>query len=393
VAYLLAVATTAVAQPAGHGFHPPMPDQRLYFQCRPETGDGSDAPAVEVPVQLRSEAVSAGQEQLVELPAPFKPVRLKRYLPQAVLEQSILTDESGQSQPAIQLAIEGPTQSFKRWLLAGDNERNRLISFIGTWRYMAVAGKPQRDELFVQFRDELTAPARLMVSRPDGSDPREMPAETGLTRSFEDLGCTIRVREWYPHYALENKSGRPVNVSDKRINPAVLVEIERAGFKREQQWVFARFPDFKPSESSSAVCRLTLECPLDRQSDTPDFLLVTVARGETQEVWTRQKGKTSSRPVKSEDRVEITGSPYTFRMAGFSPSAQLMEAYRPAPGKGTVAALEIEYLDSDGKPATIWLESGKPRVITAQQGTLVVSFGPRTEKPPQAAHGQVSTAP
>ncbi|MFH0981946.1 MAG: hypothetical protein V2A79_10435 [Planctomycetota bacterium] len=122
--------------PADHGFHPPTPGQEYYVQFR---GEVRGVPSVtEAVVQMPSPAAAAELDQAVEVPASAAPVRLKRYLPQARLEQDVLPAEEGPGAPAVELAITGPAQSFRRWLIAGDPDRNRLVSFIGTWRYMVV---------------------------------------------------------------------------------------------------------------------------------------------------------------------------------------------------------------------------------------------------------------
>jgi hypothetical protein len=368
------------AQPAGHGSHPPLPNQEFYLQCR---WQAAGAPAlIEAPVKLPSPSAPAELQQTVELPAPLAPLHLRRYLPQAVLEQKVVPADGPQAVQAVQLSVDGPKQSFQRWLMANDRERNRLISFIATWRYMYVADRAQRDELFTQFTEELTRPPRLLISRADGSDERELPVKVGDLHTLADLGCTLRIRDFHPHFGIDQNTAKPVNQSDKRLNPAVRVEVEYDG-QKEERWAFARFPDFKMHESETLPFRVRLDCPLEQTRSTPDFAVVSIGDG-VHEVWTRHADQTAARRVALDEPVEIAGSQYAFHIARFVPAGRLIENYRAGDGRGGTTALQLETTDALGERVAVWLPLGKQRVLSTAQGPLLVTFGPRRPTIPEA---------
>ncbi len=373
---------SAAAGPPDHGFHPPMPDQRLYFQC---TLAGADAQIlVEEGLRLPSASAPAPMDQIVALPAPRPPIRLKQYLPKASLEQEVVPDKSGKGRPAIQIAIEGATQSYNRWLLAGQPERDRLTSFIGTWRYVAVANEQERDELHRQFAEELTRKPKLIIHGTDGDTQKTVPCEKGRSATIKELGCRIRVLEFYPHYGLDLDAKKPVNRSEKRLNPAALIEIEQNG-KTEQRWVFGKFPQFQAEQGQGLPIEIRLDCPLHREQDRPDFVIVTVNRTR-HELWSRHAGKQAYRKIDIGEKANVGGARYTFHVAKFTPSGRLVEAYRKVSGKGGVTALQIEFTDASGARTPLWLELGKPRVISTAQGPLTVAFGPRQADRPAKGH-------
>ena len=381
------------AQPHGHGGHPPMPNQKFYLQCRLESSGGPEQ--VEAAVDLTTPSAASELNQVVDLPPPLKPIRVMEYLPRAIVEQEVIASPlqsplsggtgGGVCHPAIQISIDGPTQSHQRWLLAGDTERNRLISFIGRWRYMAVADKKQRDDLFVQFKTESTRPPKLIVSRMDRSGAQEVPVKEGLSRSLDELGCRVTVRRFFPHFAMDNETGKPTNLSKKRLNPAVLVDITYQGIQ-EQRWAFAKFPKFSTGEARNVPIRVMLDCPVDDTSGTPNFALVTTAARD-HEVWTRHEGKITARPLALDDAVAIVGSQYNFRVTRFVASGRLVERYRPVAGarfesrtsesRTGVPALKIEITDDVGKRTPLWLELGRSRVISTPKGPLTLAFSPR----------------
>lgn len=363
---------TGWAQPPGHGAHPPRPDQPLYLYCQIEIG--KEIVETEVPLQLTSSLQQARLDQVVKVAPSVPPLHLKEYLPRAALDQHAIAVTGPDAGRAIQVSIDGPTQSFQRWLVANDEARNRLISLIGTWRYMAVDSPRQREDLFEQFKNELTREPRLLVERTDTGRSAEVPATAGTVWQLADLGCKVSVQTFLPDFAMDTKTGKPTKNSDKRVNPAALVDIEYKD-KHEQRWAFAKFPGFRAGLEESLPFRVTLDCPLEKQSRTPDYLLMTVGH-DAHEVWTREDDNTAVKRVSIDEKVPIAHSQYTFKIASYLPSARLAEEYRPSEDHSAVAALRVETTDSKGDPTVVWLEFGKQRLIPTEQGPMTAVFGP-----------------
>ncbi len=375
---LLVHPASSPAQQPGHAMHPPMPDQQLFFQYRLLRDD--QPIVVRKDLDLQSPSWPAELDQVVTLPAPLAPVRLTRYLPAARLEQKVVADASGQGKPALEISINGPTQSHQRWLTADDPERNQVASFIGTWRYMSVADEPERDLLRSQFDDELTREPKLRVGLSDGTAEQALELKVGQRQELAASGCAVLVRSFFPHYAMNLDKKEPVNRSKKRMNPAVLVEIEHQG-KKESRWVFAKFPAFTTGGSNELPIRIELDCPVDREQSKPDFVLVTIARAK-HEVWARHEGQSTHRSLKIGEKLAIPGSQYTFRMVRFEPSGRLIEDYHPADGEGAVTALLVEFSDASGQRRPLWLQLGQERAITTAQGRATLAFGSRSAGPP-----------
>ncbi|MBI4716977.1 MAG: hypothetical protein HY763_04175 [Planctomycetes bacterium] len=377
-ALLLSAAPAAAAPPHGHGVHPPMPSQEFFLRCRLE--GAADAAAVEAPVALSLPTAEAKLDQQVVPPKPFPPFKLTEYLPSAELRQQAVADDAGKRPPLAELAIEGPTQSFRRWLAADDPERNRLISFIATWRFMSVLGREARDDLFRQFGEELTREPMLVVSRADGSDPRTAKATSESATELTDLGCTVRTLQFFPHYAREGEAGTPVNRSQKRLNPAAWVEIQAQG-KSEKRWVFAKFPDFQVSAADSLPFRVNLDCPVEAERPVPHFAVVSVA-GESLEVWTRHDASCTSRPAAVDERVEVPGSQYRFFVATFVRSGRLVEEYKALDSGRGVPALRLESPEAGPEERVVWLELNRPRVVSNGDARMSLLFSARQQAAP-----------
>jgi hypothetical protein len=359
------------AQPAGHGFHPPRPDQPLYFYCRIELG--KEVLESEVPLQLKSSLARTEFDQAVKIAPSLPTIHLREYLPRTVLEQRAVPDKGADAGRAIQISIDGPTQSYQRWLVANDTARNRLTSFIATWRYMAVDSPRDRKELLDQFTNELTRDPKVLVKRTDTGRSAEVPATPGTVWPLKDLECKISIKTFLPDFVIDTKTGRPRRQSDKQVNPAALIEIEYKG-QREDRWVFAKFPEFR-SEEASFPFKAALDCPLEKQGQTPDFLLMTVGV-DAHEVWIRQNDEVTVKPLAPDEACPIAGSQYEFRIADYLASARLVEEYKADDEHGTVAALRIETDDPAGNKNVLWLELGKQRLIPTSHGPISAVFGP-----------------
>lgn len=374
------IAAPAAGQHGGHGAHPPMPGTDLVFHAVP-LGKPADA-AVEIPVKPPSAMAPAKLERSVDIPFVGS-AKLLRYLPKAKLTQRVERDETGASPAAALLFISGPTQQYERWLVAGDPDRNRLTSFIATWRFMGVQSKSQRDELLEQFRTELTREPVVRVGTQDRSKWAEFPMKTGSEHVAEEVGATVRVLAFLPDYIVDRKTGKPETESDKRLNPAVLVEIFQGG-KTEQRWVFAKYPDFGKAAGSQLPVRVELDCPVEAKNPMPDFAVVTTG-GAPPEVWMRDDGEVTVQTWSPGLRVEIPKTQYGFELRAFHGSARMLEEYEPTDERAS-AALQVEIARPMGESKTVWIGMDQRRTIQVGGEVVSLYFGQKTGGSPKGGH-------
>lgn len=368
------------AQPhgGGHGFHVPMPDQQLVLQCRVE---GGDAPGVEHVLRPRTLMAAAELSEELRVPPLAQPLRLVQYLPQAERVQQVLPAESGAGPPAVRVQITGRTQSFERWLIADNPERNRLSSLIATWRYMSVADAGQRDVLLQQFREELTRPPQVLIAGAGDAPPMALTARAGESCVWGTDGTRVAVRAFMPHFGLDTETKEPVNQSDKRVNPAVLVEITRND-RTEAHWLFAKFPEFETHGGAATPLRMRLDCPIELTRPAPDVVLVTIDRNR-HEAWVRHEGKVTDRALGLNEPIEVPGSNYVFAIVECVPAGRLVETFRATEARSAVTALRVDVAGADGAYAPVWLELGKPRQVETAAGPLVLTFAARATTAPR----------
>ncbi len=355
---------------AQHGQHPTMPGMKFYLHVY--FGDKSMQGPLDTPLDIVSTSSPSKPNQLILLPSPWPSISVLEYLPNAELRQDAVASLDGE--PAIQLAIEGPKHSYERWLIAGDSERNRLTSFIGTWRMMGVKTRAERDTLWSQFETEMTRDPVLRARRTEEGKVVELPMTAELARKLPDSPCTIRVLEFMPHYGIDDSTSKAVNQSDKRLNPAAHIEIDCAG-TLERRWVFAKFPNYSTGKDSDLNVQVALDCPVDAERAVPDFAFVATTKNGV-ELWSRAEGKARATPVKPNGTVKITGSQYTFSIRTFVAAAELKETFVSA-GKGGEPAILLSMDGAEGDRSELWLSRSKARTLPTQLGPLTLIFDSR----------------
>jgi len=308
------------------------------------------------------------------LPTPRKALTVKRYLAKAVMEQDVRPDESGKGLPALEFLIAGPKQSLRRWLVAGDPERDRLSSYIGTWRFMAVESKEKRDALWRQFETEFTRAPEIVVRGADLPGEQRFTVEVGRNYELSDQHGKIAIRKFHPDCGLDRTTGEATNQSERRKNPAVLIEIERKGTK-ESRWVFAKFPAFAPAQGYVLPYIVTLDCAVEPAAGQSDFTIVALR--DTPELWTRTSKGAESHLIVTGGKVPVPGTSYQFELGKLVQSARIRECYQQDE-KGK-AALEIEYVGNDGKADTVWIELGHTRSVGTMNGPIMMTFLMRDE--------------
>ncbi len=361
----------ASGQTPGFAAHPPIMNEEYVFRYRLE--NAGDEAKGEVKLAMSSPVLPVELNQVITLPGESGSVTLRRYIPRAVREQTVVADETGASPSAVLVSIDGPSQSYQRWLIAGDPERNRLSSLIGHWRYIAVDNRKQRDLLFSEFKTERTRGARILVSKMDGSGLVKKTAKSDTVHKIPELGCTVRVKELFHDFAVDTKTAKHINKSDKRMNPAALVEIEHDG-RREERLVFAKFPDYGSDTADALPIRVELDWALHERKPVPAYVVTTINKKDN-ESWSRFQGDSKSEPLKIGLKMPIPASAYTFHLQRFVPSGRLVEGFKPSETKGSVTALEIETIGASGERITTWLEMDVKRIVDTAHGKLAVEFG------------------
>jgi len=350
------------------GHHPPMAQQQYVLEVG--FSDATGPQVVRAPIDLADPTAPATFDQTVALPAPLTAIHVREFLPDAQLRQEARRDNTPGALPATLVSIEGPTQSIRRWLVAGDPQRNRVTSLIGTWRFMTADDRDDHDQLLQDFETEHTRPPMLHVARPNGSSAGSFLAEPGTIHEVPGLSGRLRVRAFYPHYAISDKTNKPTNLSFKRVNPAILIELE-AGDIREQRWVFAQFPDYTTGVPQRIPWKVTLDCPAEGKAPRPDMAAV-FTRPSTWEVWIRHAGRTQVHDARPDTYFDVPSSQYRFRLEQLIPSARLVESYRPVDDQNGVQAIRVESVDEAGRPVAIWLTPNKLHIMSTRHGSMTL---------------------
>lgn len=141
---------------------------------------------------------------------------------------------------------------------------------------------------------------KLGVKVEDRGFRKKFEAVPGREYRVGETGYTFTVKDYFPEFAVDEE-GQKVNLSDKALNPAVLVEI-RSPAGTEQRWVFAFHPDLQMGDDGN-IRVVFLEEPSIREFRSR----LRFSEG----------ARMVERSVKVNSPVEFAG--YTFYQSGYDP--------------------------------------------------------------------------
>ena len=385
VTILMCFARDLPAQKKPH--YPDLSQVQYYLSCRYEVG--GKAQVTDVPIRIPSPLIPWRPEQVVELPAPHPKITIKRYLPRAELTQTATPDPTGKAPPCIRLVLQNPNRTISRWLVAGDVRRSRMFSMIGSWRFSVAADDAQRSQLFEAYEREFFREPMVVLTPPGSTKPVRIPASAAEPKAVTLLGYTVRVKAFHPHFGPDPKTGKPTNISDRLVNPAALVEVERAG-KTQECWVFSRYPQVHRKQIAGMPFQLDLDSPVEVGASRPRLHLVLIA-GDRIEVWQRRGEAVLSAQLAQGKPLPVEGSNYTFRVEEILPAAGIQEDYEISRASRALAALRIQVAEPEGEPWSMWLQLGRQQALPGEGGVIVV-FGRRVRSDRQEPEGRTGAA-
>ena len=97
----------------------------------------------------------------------------------------------------------------------------------------------ERDRELVNLQPPGTAIGVIQLGAADAAT--RVDVEVGKTHALAD-GTTLKILQYVAHFALDQ--GEVRSLSDEPVNPAVQVEVKKAGQEGAKSWLFAKFPDF-----------------------------------------------------------------------------------------------------------------------------------------------------
>ena len=377
---MLLVGPLVVGQePAGGDPHRPF-KLDLVFRCQ-EAGN----PAFDLQVDMAAPfpVKEADLEQVVELPGDLPAIRLRDFLPSAERTQRVEPVPEGAGQDAVEISITGSKYTYTPWLVAGDPARRRMNSLIGSWEYVTVGNQAERDRSYGVFSTLVEQSPTIIVGTVEGGERARYPAREPKEHQLEDLGYMIHVLEFLPHFT-STHAGEASSVSDKLVNPAVRVRIEKDG-KQDERWVFARFPDYKKDDPARFPLIVRLDSRIEGGGTRPAFVVARTGDA-TFELWTRDQEECTSRPLPMGEKVAVPRSGYEFAIANHQPNGRLVEEYKTATHQvGALSVLRVEVPGEEGPAESVWLEVGKPATVVVGGRTLMLGFRPRGQETP---HGR-----
>ena len=180
------------------------------------------------------------------LGTPVK-VKIEEYYPDVKLETyAAKADNAG---GIVHLIIHGKNLHQPMFLDTADPQRLSLSSPVGSIRLLKLRDKTNLAPNMALLGDPQTIGLITVRGGQGHADQsaateQEFVIHKGQTLTLPQTGHQLTVVEYFPHYFRDNETKEEANLSDKPVNPAIKVRVEKGG-KSYEQWLWARFPSFR----------------------------------------------------------------------------------------------------------------------------------------------------
>jgi len=234
---------------------------------------------------------------------PIK-IRIQHYLPDLTWETTAVKDDKGGI--VAKLTVKGENLKQDIWLSPDDPPRQSISSRIGSVAIKKLHD-PNTVEKLLQELIDANAAGIVSVWSGDSNSPLEYAAKSGETIAIPKSKYKLSILDYVPHYSIDAKTKKVVNLSGKPVNPAIKVSVDD-GENTHEQWLWSKFPSSPHKE---------LQLPLRmRFSDfnlggTDGRYILVAARGA--EPWLL-----FSKNGKMQTKKGVLGQPYPFANEQYS---------------------------------------------------------------------------
>lgn len=180
-------------------------------------------------------------------------ISVERYLPDSVWSRRVIEDDDPLLKPAVEVSLSPSGRENATWIFAGQPADPATASV--AYRVFSDAAQLER---VVNTDPASSQPASVdVVKVVYNGNTFEIPVEdcTAKAAPLGKTGYAVRVLRYLPH-AIVGADSRLTNVSDRRINPAIEVEIIGPS-TRETRIAFANFPGFSHGKDELEEVKLT----------------------------------------------------------------------------------------------------------------------------------------
>ncbi len=199
---------------------------------------GHEGQTLRLPLSVADE--NKPQKLGAMLPVMGTPIKvtLQQYVPDLKWDTVAVMDPNGGA--VAKLSLRGENLKQDLWLSAREVTRQAISSHIGG---VAIRELPEGSDS-AKVLEGLLEPATvgaLLLTLPGADAPRAYAVRPGASWELPEDQGRVSVLRYVPHYSIDRETKEVASASDKPVNPAVEIRLER-GNKEYRQWLWSKFP-------------------------------------------------------------------------------------------------------------------------------------------------------
>lgn len=298
-------------------------------------------------------------------------VEVERYLPDAVLTESV-TDDSPHASPAVEVSISPSGRDDPKWVFPGRPTQVGLTR--AAFRIFQDAEALAR---LVESPTSAASTSKGEVKVEFEGATFAIPIEESLSEAVPlgETGYTLRTLRYMPH-ATVGPDRKVTNASPDPVNPAVEVELSgRDG--NEKRLVFAKFPDFKSmhGQNQREDIRVTLSVSETHAPQAP----AEVLGGPQGEMYVRFSWEGTAPVVRELAVGEAVETPWPGEkftlLRRFDHARRRQSMVPPDRIRQDRTPALLARIGSEGDSSTMWLWRRQAREFSAGGKRYVLAYG------------------
>ncbi|MFC1761354.1 hypothetical protein ACFL6U_04670 [Planctomycetota bacterium] len=194
---------------------------------------GLDGTVLRFPLEVADTDKPQQLDKILPILGTSVVVTCEHYVPDLIWEMQSVPEANGGSAAKLHLQGEGLHQQF--WLHSRDAKRRSISSPIGGVEIRELRDVDHYDELL----QTLTSPGMVGVLT---VSEREYAIAPDTTVVLPAEGGKLSVLRYVPHYSVDKETKQVVCLSEKSVNPALKIRLEREG-KTYERWLWSHFSE------------------------------------------------------------------------------------------------------------------------------------------------------
>ena len=335
---------------------------------------GSEEQGLSFPIEVNDG--NKPQKLTGVLPVLGTPVKIKfiQYLPDLNWNTAAVEDPNGEI--VVKLVVKGKGMQQDVWLSSDDPARQSVSSRIGAIELKKLNDGSNIEKILREIA-EPNAIGMLTVWTDNADSPLEYVVDRLKTITLPESKYKVQVLDFLPHYSIDTKTKKIVNLSDKPANPAIKVRLSD-GENTYEQWLWSKFPLY-PHNEDKLLFRIQFT-HFDINSEKGKYVIVTATGAEPWLFFTRE-GKIQSEKIVFGQPYPFADDDYSFSIEKVFDSAVIRTDWKNNSEKLRSPAIIVK-IEQDGTEQEAVLELNKPFHQKTISGTIILVYRPVPDHSP-----------